>query len=57
MRLGLIGYPVAHSWSPRLFARFSERDGIPVYYGLFRMSDVSGLRSWLVEHPDLAVLS
>ena len=57
MRLGLIGCPVAHSWSPRLFARFSERDGIPVQYGLFPMPDASVLRSWLHENPDIRGLN
>ena len=57
MRLGLIGYPVAHSWSPRLFARFSERDGIPLQYGLFPMPDASVLRSWLHENPDIRGLN
>ncbi|MFM8492485.1 MAG: shikimate dehydrogenase family protein [Bacteroidota bacterium] len=57
MRLGLIGFPVSHSWSPRLFARFAERDGIPVRYDLFPMPDVSVLRSFLLANPDIVGLN
>ncbi|MBM3918806.1 MAG: hypothetical protein FJ344_04800 [Sphingomonadales bacterium] len=57
MRLGLIGFPVSHSWSPRLFARFAERDGIPVRYDLFPMPNVSVLRSFLLANPDIVGLN
>ncbi|MBM3411169.1 MAG: shikimate dehydrogenase [Bacteroidetes bacterium] len=57
MRLGLIGHPVSHSWSPRLFDHLSERDGIPVRYDLFPLPDVSVLRSFLRENPDLIGLN
>ena len=57
MRLGLIGFPVSHSWSPRLFARFAERDGIPVQYDLFPMPDVSVLRTFLLANPDIVGLN
>lgn len=57
MRLGLIGFPVSHSWSPRLFARFAERDGIPVRYDLFPMPDVWVLRSFLLANPDIVGLN
>ena len=57
MRLGLIGHPVSHSWSPGLFARFSERDGIPARYDLFPMPDVSVLRAFLRENPDIVGLN
>jgi shikimate dehydrogenase len=57
MRLGLIGFPVSHSWSPRLFARFAERDGIPVRYDLFPMPDVSVLRSFLLANTDIVGLN
>lgn len=57
MRLGLIGFPVSHSWSPRLFARFAERDGISVRYDLFPMPDVSVLRAFLLANPDIVGLN
>lgn len=57
MRLGLIGFPVSHSWSPRLFARFAERDGITVRYDLFPMPDVSVLRTFLLTNPDIVGLN
>jgi shikimate dehydrogenase len=57
MRLGLIGFPVSHSWSPRLFARFAEREGITVRYDLFPMPDVSVLRTFLLANPDIVGLN
>ena len=38
MKLGLFGYPLSHSLAPRLFAKLSERTGIPLEVELFPTS-------------------
>lgn len=57
--LGLVGYPpLGRSRSPELFRHFFERDGAKGWdYKLFPMEDVSGLRAWLMDHPEVIGLN
>jgi len=56
-RLGLIGFPLGHSASPELFARFFEKESKPWRYELFPMERVDGLRDWVASQSDLCGLN
>ncbi len=52
--LGLIGYPLEHSFSKRYFTDKFAREGIHhVCYELFPLSDLSALPELLLQHPEL----
>ena len=54
MQLGLIGYPLEHSRSPEIFARFFEEAGIAeANYNLYPLEDISQLKTWLRNHSSL----
>lgn len=56
-RLGLIGFPLGHSASPALFARFFAQESSPWSYELFLMEQVDGLRAWLDTQPEIVGLN
>ncbi len=52
--LGLIGYPLGHSFSQRYFSEKFAREGIQgVEYALFPLPDLRALPQWLAQHPHL----
>lgn len=52
--LGLIGYPLGHSFSQRYFTEKFAREGIAnARYELFPLPDLSALPQLLRQHPDL----
>lgn len=54
MQLGLIGYPLAHSRSPEIFARFFEEEKVKgASYKLYPLEDISMLRKWFKTVPAL----
>ena len=57
-QLGLIGYPLSHSFSKRYFSEKFEREGILGYsYDLFPLERIEDIRGLLDEHPDLVGLN
>lgn len=53
-QLGLIGYPLEHSFSQRYFTEKWAREGITsARYELFPMPKLSALPEWLHQHPQL----
>ena len=57
-RLGLIGHPVGHSQSPRLFAdRFERLGRQDVTYETFDLPDISNFPAWSQAHPDVVGLN
>lgn len=57
MHLGLIGYPLAHSFSPRWFAKKFITEGISGEYNLYPLPSVAGFPDLLREHPELEGLN
>ena len=54
-RFGLIGYPLAHSFSPAYFKEKFQREGLADYrYEAFPLSSIELLPELLAQHPDLA---
>ena len=52
--LGLIGYPLAHSFSPAYFKEKFQREGLADYrYEAFPLSSIELLPEFLAQHPDL----
>ena len=57
-RLGLIGHPVGHSQSPKLFAERFERLGRhDLSYEAFDLSDVADFPAWAKANPDVVGLN
>jgi shikimate dehydrogenase len=57
-RLGLIGYPLSHSLSPRLFNDIFKAEGLSNWsYSLFPREDLGDIRQWLTENPDICGLN
>lgn len=54
---GLIGRPLAHSFSPRFFARFFAQQGIEAYYKAHELQSVHELPELLAQHPKLIGLN
>lgn len=54
---GLIGRPLAHSFSPGYFRAFFEREGIDASYGLYELERIEVLPQLLEAHPDLRGLN
>lgn len=53
-QLGLIGYPVSHSQSPKLFANFFEIDQLENWeYKLFPIETINQLHSFIQSNPNL----
>ena len=53
-RLGLIGYPLEHSFSPAYFKEKFQREGLTDYhYEAFSLSSIELLPEFLERHPDL----
>ncbi len=53
-RLGLIGYPLEHSFSPAYFKEKFQREGLTDYhYEAFPLSSIELLPEFLERHPDL----
>ena len=53
-RLGLIGYPLEHSFSPAYFKEKFQREGLTDYhYEAFPISSIELLPEFLERHPDL----
>ena len=51
---GLIGYPLAHSFSPAYFKEKFQREGLADYrYEAFPLSSIELLPGFLAQHPDL----
>ncbi|MBL7775141.1 MAG: shikimate dehydrogenase [Saprospiraceae bacterium] len=58
IRLGLIGYPLTHSFSRRYFTEKFEREGIPdACYELFPLPGIARLPDLLAQNPDLLGLN
>lgn len=56
--LGLIGYPLSHSFSKEYFRLKFERERIGGYdYELFPLDNIGGLPALLKEHPELVGLN
>ncbi|QEC51521.1 shikimate dehydrogenase [Anseongella ginsenosidimutans] len=56
--LGLIGYPLSHSFSKEYFRRKFEQEGISGYtYELFPLEKITSLPALLEQHPQLAGLN
>lgn len=55
--LGLIGYPLGHSFSARYFNDKFEREGVEGNYTLFPIESVDRLPQLLDSHPGLAGLN
>lgn len=53
IELGLIGYPLGHSYSPQLFSNKFRKLGINGRYNLFSLKDICELPSLLECHPYL----
>lgn len=49
LRMGLLGYPVAHSKSPALFTQLGKEHGIVSHYTLFERAHVADILSELEE--------
>lgn len=57
-RLGLIGYPLTHSFSGNYFAKKFEREKITDHrYDLFPIASIDELPNLLFSHPDLVGLN
>ena len=54
---GLIGRPLAHSFSPGYFHAFFEREGIDASYELYELERIEELAQLLEAHPDLRGLN
>lgn len=54
---GLLGYPLAVSFSPAYFAEKFRQLGLNHDYLLFPREEVSDLRQWIASHPDLVGLN
>lgn len=54
---GLIGRPLAHSFSPGYFRVFFEREGIDASYELYELERIEELPQLLEAHPDLRGLN
>lgn len=54
---GLIGRPLAHSFSPGYFRAFFEREGIDASYELYELERIEELPQLLEAHPDLRGLN
>ncbi|MFT4521886.1 MAG: shikimate dehydrogenase [Bacteroidia bacterium] len=54
---GLIGRPVAHSFSPSYFATKFAKLGLPHQYEAFHLNEINQLPSLLKEHPNLEGLN
>lgn len=57
VNLGLIGYPLGHSFSARYFTEKFEREGIPGNYSLFPIESIDCLQALLDSHPNLRGLN
>ncbi len=57
MHLGLIGYPLAHSYSPRWFEKKFIAEGIRGEYNLYPLPSVSGFSALLRQYPELQGLN
>ena len=56
--LGLLGYPLGHSFSQRYFTEKFEREGISGYrYELFPLPDITLFPELIAVHPDLRGLN
>jgi len=57
-KLGLIGYPLTHSFSEKYFAQKFEKEQIKQYqYQNFELSDLEQFPNLLIENPDLIGLN
>ena len=53
-RLGLIGYPLEHSFSPAYFKEKFQREGLTDYsYEAFPISSIEQFPEFVTQHPDL----
>lgn len=57
VELGLIGYPLGHSFSPRYFENKFRLEGVEGRYDLYPISDISLLPELLDRHPGLLGLN
>ena len=57
VELGLIGYPLGHSFSPRYFENKFRLEGVEGHYDLYPISDISLLPELLDRHPGLLGLN
>jgi len=57
VRLGLIGYPLSHSFSARYFNDIFKRDGIAGHYDLYPIPDIECLPDLLARQSELRGLN
>lgn len=52
-QIGLIGKPVAHSQSPKIFQKFFDNENLPNWnYNLFQLSNIDEIRGLLNSNPN-----
>lgn len=57
VKLGLIGYPLGHSYSAIYFNDKFKRDGIAGHYDLYPIPDIECMPSLIAQHPELCGLN
>ena len=54
---GLIGYPLAHSYSKKFFTKRFQHDNLPCQYENFEIDDIAKIAEIISQNPDLAGLN
>lgn len=54
VEIGLIGYPLEHSFSALYFDKKFRKEGIEGHYGLYPLRNISEFPDFLERHPELA---
>ena len=56
--MGLLGHPVSHSMSPKLFAdKFSDAGRIDLEYHTYDLPDISDFGKFTSENPEIVALN
>ena len=57
-KLGLLGHPVSHSMSPKLFAdKFSDAGRLDLEYRAYDLPDISDFETFTSENPEIVALN
>ena len=57
-KLGLLGHPVSHSMSPKLFAdKFSDAGRLDLEYRTYDLPDISDFETFTSENPEIVALN
>lgn len=54
---GLIGHPLAHSYSKKFFTKRFQHDHLPCQYENFEIDNIAKITDIISQHPDLAGLN